>query len=49
MNYDRKLTGVYLDFIKSIDKKNKDNKEKKTSNIQSKNAPELDDTMFETP
>lgn len=52
MNFDRKLTKVYLDFEKSLEKKNKDKKvepEATKGKEKGKTMQELDDQMFEVP
>ena len=48
MNYDRKLTSVYLDFAKGIDKKTKEKKGQGCFSAGN-SYPELDDRMFDTP
>ena len=48
MNYDRKLTSVYLDFAKGLEKKAKEKKGQSNNNL-GHNQPELDDRMYEAP
>ena len=43
MNFDRKLTKVYLDFEKSLEKKNKEKKGALEAKEKGKTMQELDD------